>query len=113
MLWGGGWGDNDWLWEIGKDVWKSYNFKQKVQKSLSKKETSDQSPKMREWELGIWSKSVPLSLLPWGVHDCYASKLKDDSVPGVEREKRKLVRYEVKDRESCIRTCSPFLGLCL
>lgn len=51
--------------------------------------------------------------MPWGVHDCYASKLKDDSVPGVEREKRKLVRYEVKDRESCIRTCSPFLGLCL
>ena len=68
---------------------------------------------MREWEFGIWSKSVPLSLLPSGVHDCYASKLKDDSVSGVKREKRKLVRYEVKDRESCISTFSQFLELCL
>lgn len=50
--------------------------------------------------------------MPWGVHDCYASKLKDDSAPGVKREKKKII-YEVKDRESCIRTCSPFLGLCL
>lgn len=89
--------DNDLLWEIGKGVWKSCDFKQKVRESLNKKETLDLSPKMREWELGIWSQSVPLSLLLWGVHDCYVPKSKDYSMPGVKREKRKLVRYEVKE----------------
>ena len=40
--------DNDWLWERGKGIWKSWSFKQEVRRRLNKKETLDQSPKIKE-----------------------------------------------------------------